>query len=298
MKEHNTNLALQLVPASSRPRVVGEPRLWIAEALEVCDTSVVARRLSCSQELVRGWRTGKSLPNLDHLARAPRRFSLRVLTCLGDHLRADQIAHQDLDEALRLLYLAFGALLAGWWGHRWTLEQVRDLLGHRSVTTTERYAHLAPSVLAETAAQTNLGRSREGHAAIIRNHPERSKEADFSGVLWGRATHDSNVRPSAPEGEAKNIGFPGVRPSRDQAVTRASVAFLQAVAAGEGGAVLAELARGLATVVLEIPEVVLAKRIQAALVSRSPLLVAIATQLAERLLSPEVVEGAGEEVAS
>lgn len=112
MKEHNTNLALQLVPASSRPRVVGEPRLWIAEALEVCDTSVVARRLSCSQELVRGWRIGKSLPNLDHLARAPRRFSLRVLTCLGDHLRADQIAHQDLDEALRLLYLAFGALLA------------------------------------------------------------------------------------------------------------------------------------------------------------------------------------------
>ena len=53
MDIHNTNLALQLVPASSRPLAVGEPRLWIAEALEVCDTSVVARRLSCSQELVR-----------------------------------------------------------------------------------------------------------------------------------------------------------------------------------------------------------------------------------------------------
>lgn len=112
MRRHSTELALQLVPASSRPLAVGEPRLWLAEALEVCEASVVARRLGCSSELVRGWRTGKSLPNLDHLARAPRRFSLRVLTCLGDHLRADQIAHQDLDEALRLLYLAFGALLA------------------------------------------------------------------------------------------------------------------------------------------------------------------------------------------
>ncbi len=112
MRKHSTEVALQLVSASPPAKVVGEPRLWIAEALEVCDASIVARRLGCSPELVRGWRNGKSLPNLDHLARAPRRFSYRVLTLLGDHLRADQIAVQDPSEALRLLYLAFGALLA------------------------------------------------------------------------------------------------------------------------------------------------------------------------------------------
>lgn len=110
--KHSTELALQLVSASPPAKVAGEPRLWIAEALEVCEASVVARRLGCSPELVRGWRTGKSLPNLDHLARAPRRFSYRVLTCLGDHLRASSLAASDPQEALRLLYLAFGALLA------------------------------------------------------------------------------------------------------------------------------------------------------------------------------------------
>lgn len=111
-RDHNTNVALQLIPASPARQIVGEPYLWLREALDGEDVSAIARRLGVSPELVRGWRNGKSLPNLDHLARAPRRFSLRVLASLGDHLLADQIAHQDLDEALRLLYLAFGALLA------------------------------------------------------------------------------------------------------------------------------------------------------------------------------------------
>jgi hypothetical protein len=91
---------------------VGEPHLWIHEALAGENVPAIARRLGVSLDLVYGWGTGKSLPNLSHLARAPRRFSLRVLASLGDHLLADQVAHQDLDEALRLLYLAFGALLA------------------------------------------------------------------------------------------------------------------------------------------------------------------------------------------
>lgn len=197
-----------------------------------------------------------------------------------------------------LRHTCASSLLAGWWGHRWTLEQVRDLLGHRSVTTTERYAHLAPSVLAEAASRTDLGRSREGHAAIMGNLSERSPGAVFAGVLKGRATHDSNVWPSAPESDGKAQGDQRVTPLRDQAVTGAAVALLRAVAAGESGGVLAELARRLAATVLEIPEVVLAKRVQAALVSRSPLLVAIATQLAERLLSPEVIEAKGEGVGS
>lgn len=111
-RDHNTNVALQLIPASQARTIVGEPRLWIHEALNGEDVSAIARRLGCSPELVYGWGTGKSLPNLGHLARAPRRFSLRVLASLGDHLLADQIAHQDPREALRLLYLAFGALLA------------------------------------------------------------------------------------------------------------------------------------------------------------------------------------------
>lgn len=35
-------------------------------------------------------------------------------------------------------------LVMGTWGQAWTLMEVRDWLGHASIVTTERYAHLAP----------------------------------------------------------------------------------------------------------------------------------------------------------
>jgi len=47
------------------------------------------------------------------------------------------------------------SLVAGWWGRRWSLIEVRDMLGHRSVTTTERYAHLAESALEAAARATD-----------------------------------------------------------------------------------------------------------------------------------------------
>lgn len=113
MPTHTKSLALALLESSPPASIVGDPRLWVADALDACPASVVARRLGCSQELVRGWRAGKSLPNLDHLARAPRRFTLSILASLDAHVRgAQQLAAVDPAEALRLLYLAFGALLA------------------------------------------------------------------------------------------------------------------------------------------------------------------------------------------
>lgn len=48
------------------------------------------------------------------------------------------------------------ALVAGWWGRAWSLIEVRDFLGHASVDTTERYAHLAPSALEAAARATVL----------------------------------------------------------------------------------------------------------------------------------------------
>lgn len=48
------------------------------------------------------------------------------------------------------------SLVNGWWGRRWTLPEVRDYLGHRSIGVTERYAHLAADAL-DVAAQGTHG---------------------------------------------------------------------------------------------------------------------------------------------
>ena len=44
-----------------------------------------------------------------------------------------------------------------------SLEALRDLLGHSSVTVTERYAHLAPAKVREAVAVLDAVRSRFGH---------------------------------------------------------------------------------------------------------------------------------------
>lgn len=44
--------------------------------------------------------------------------------------------------------------VSGWWGHRWSLAEVQKLLGHHSVTMTERYAHLAQDALRDAARAT------------------------------------------------------------------------------------------------------------------------------------------------
>ena len=53
-----------------------------------------------------------------------------------------------------LRHTCASALISGWWGRRWTLQEVMTQLGHTSIKITERYAHLAPGTLAETARAT------------------------------------------------------------------------------------------------------------------------------------------------
>ncbi|MEO8799017.1 MAG: site-specific integrase [Polyangiaceae bacterium] len=53
-----------------------------------------------------------------------------------------------------LRHTCASSLVAGWWGRKWSLEEVRGYLGHSSVKVTERYAHLAESVLDGVAAES------------------------------------------------------------------------------------------------------------------------------------------------
>jgi integrase len=58
-----------------------------------------------------------------------------------------------------LRHTCAASLISGAWGDPWRLEEVRDFLGHSTVTMTERYAHLAPGSIADAAARTT-GKTR------------------------------------------------------------------------------------------------------------------------------------------
>lgn len=53
-----------------------------------------------------------------------------------------------------LRHTCASSLVSGTWGQRWELLHVRDMLGHRDIKTTQRYAHLADHTLHEAGAST------------------------------------------------------------------------------------------------------------------------------------------------
>lgn len=65
-------------------------------------------------------------------------------------------------------------LAMGTWGRSWRLEEIRDFLGHSSITTTQRYAHLSPEHLHRAASETTgagswlgLGENQEAPKALV-----------------------------------------------------------------------------------------------------------------------------------
>jgi len=89
------------------------------------------------------------------------------------------------------------SLVAGWWGRPWRLEEVREVLGHASITMTERYAHLAPSVISQAAAETKIGHELATKSPV----PASGSNANPAGFPL-RARQESNLRPTAPEAVA------------------------------------------------------------------------------------------------
>lgn len=57
-------------------------------------------------------------------------------------------------------------LVQGTWGRVWRLEEVRDFLGHASITVTQRYAHLCPGGLHD-AARATTGETAPTKAADV-----------------------------------------------------------------------------------------------------------------------------------
>jgi integrase len=61
-----------------------------------------------------------------------------------------------------LRHTCASSLVSGLWGRRWSLEEIRGLLGHTSVSTTAIYAHLCETALIRAANETDETRRDKG----------------------------------------------------------------------------------------------------------------------------------------
>ncbi len=61
------------------------------------------------------------------------------------------------------------SLVAGWWGRRWTLEEVREHLGHTSIQATQRYAHIGETAY-KAAIRSTPGWARETPTSASKSH--------------------------------------------------------------------------------------------------------------------------------
>jgi hypothetical protein len=98
------------------------------------------------------------------------------------------------------------SLLCGWWGRRWSLEEVAKMLGHSSVKVTERYAHLMASELANIAAESHawwLARRTNGGT----NGSSGGTPPAPSGSTPASGTPSSGLAAAPSEGEPLFHGF-------------------------------------------------------------------------------------------
>lgn len=113
-----------------------------------------------------------------------------------------------------LRHTCASSLVSGWWGERWALEHVRAILGHTDIKTTQRYAHLAPDAVQEIANAAHGAWTASRHDAVTGSAMRGPQLAK----IIGRATEDSNLRPTAPEARGSSIKQPE-NARRDGAVT-------------------------------------------------------------------------------
>jgi len=165
-----------------------------------------------------------------------------------------------------LRHTAASSLVAGWWGRKWTLEEVCKFMGHSSIVVTQRYAHLADTALRDVARETNAKWARGGHAAAL-------AVAERGGIIQ-YARPDSNGRHSA----SKAKSFEGFRvlSGADAHDVPAARRLLEAAGYGDQDEARA-LAEDLAAAVLARREVRLAMQIAAG----GPLVLQRGVELAE-----------------
>lgn len=136
-----------------------------------------------------------------------------------------------------LRHTCASSLVSGWWGIRWSLEDVSKVLGHTDVRTTQVYAHLAPSALQATALRAHAAYAGGSHGV-----PTGQRAAARKPENQGHARCDSNTRHSASKAANCNDN-PGVIERHGMAV--GAISHVLALVADERLSLPAEIVHGL-----------------------------------------------------
>jgi integrase len=120
-----------------------------------------------------------------------------------------------------LRHTCASSLVAGWWGRRWSLEEAREHLGHTSIASTQRYAHLGESAIKQAVAETS------GRALPSARGGSRSQERNVPSA-WNRWVGRQGLEPWTY----------GLKEPPEAVILRALVA-----AGGQGGGQVADRAR-------------------------------------------------------
>jgi integrase len=128
-----------------------------------------------------------------------------------------------------LRHTCASSLVSGAWGRSWSLEEVREVLGHTSIAVTQRYAHLGESAVARAARETPGGQLATQSA----REPSKpgGESARKSARLLGSRFRELNSRPTVYETVAIASDpepLRAVRPIRGRCL-----AILEAAARGE-----------------------------------------------------------------
>lgn len=117
------------------------------------------------------------------------------------------------------------SLLAGWWGRKWSLEEVCKLLGHSSVQVTERYARKLDETVRLAVARTEFPESSP-FLSLVTSDPQLKK----AGAAFRIRTGDLRfTNPSTDDGAS--IKGLGCARCRSQMGTASAAAFPLAKAA-------------------------------------------------------------------
>jgi integrase len=109
------------------------------------------------------------------------------------------------------------SLMAGWWGPKWAIDDVQQILGHSSAKMTERYAHLVDDSLQRAAKTTKglvptawdeNGAAFEGRTRDLR-FTKPGEIVGFSGLAL-RRSHERLLRQRKHEDELAGIVLRGV----------------------------------------------------------------------------------------